>query len=304
MNDDTRATSAEQSAATFQEARFRADYLHSMACYPADPAEYEPADALDAAEFAEPWMGRADWHERDWLEEWVYLSDACRRWDRDPAAAAAHAAASELTEVQQRSEAQARYLAENGLSRDRHGHATGPYVDAVERRGELAHAPHDVYLYRYADRVENDQEVLMRADYDRAQDLDARSFRPSAEGSSALRAAAMEIETSWTGRGDDMAQAWRDLDETRMQWQSYPKQAQQALTEHEAAHARGESGQMTGMQWRNQLHARQLTGHGEWVVDEPSTEQGARVAKSALASHRGRNALATARANERDGAER
>ncbi|WP_067652915.1 hypothetical protein [Nocardia harenae] len=306
MNDDTRPTSTEPSAGTFQEARFRADYLHSLACYPVDPAEYDPADSLDAAEYASPWMNSGDWQERDWVAEWVYLGEASERWYRNPAAAAAHAAkhADELTPVQRRSEAQARYLAEQGLARDRHGHATGPYVEAVEQRGDIAHAPHDRYLYRYADRVADDQEVLMRADYDRVQDLHAESrLVGTLTEHNRLAESAEAIETHWTGRGNDMSRAWRDLDNARSQWQTHPEMSRWDLDRYETAHARGGSGRFTAMQRRNQLHAREITGHGEWTVDAPSTDPG-RAPKSALASHRSRNALAIGAANERDGAER
>ncbi|MFC8047988.1 hypothetical protein [Nocardia sp. NPDC057353] len=309
MTDDTRPTSTDTGAGTFQEARFRADYMHSLACYPADPDRYDPADSLDAADYVAPWMDSADWHEQDWCAEWVYLGDARERWERDPAAAAAHAASGELTEVQRRSEAQARHLAEHGLTYGPHGLVTGPYIEAVEQRGYLARAEHDIYLYRYANLVENDEEVLMRADYDRVRDLYDPNTTVYAEYGGPFDAHAKAIEQNWSTGGGQMAQAWRHLDAARAQWQSYPAMSQLALTEHETAHARGESGRFTEMQWRNQLHARQLTGHGEWTVEAPTaahdrdTERD-QLPNSALADYRSGNALATGLANERKGLRR
>ncbi|MFC8048120.1 hypothetical protein [Nocardia sp. NPDC057353] len=311
MTDDTRPTSTDTGAGTFQEARFRADYLHSMACYPDDPAEYDPADSLDAAEYASPWMNSGDWQERDWVAEWVYLGEASERWQRDRTAAAAHAAkhADELTAVQRRSEEQARDLAEHGITYDEHGLVSGPYIEAVEQRGALAHAPHDVYLYRYADRVPGDEEVLMRADYDRVQDFRAWTQGRTRPSWGVDRAAG--IEAQWTGRGDELSEAWRHLDGVRLCWEQYPAQSQLALTEHEARAARGESGRFTGMQWRNQLHARALTGNGKWTVDATDRERDVASAAehdqlpdSALADYRSGNALATGLANERKGLRR
>ncbi|MBH0777280.1 hypothetical protein [Nocardia bovistercoris] len=123
--DDTRRDQAEQ-AEEFEEFGsrteqvMRADFVH----------------AVSIGAWTSPWLGRED----DWPEHFVYLSGATNRWRRDPEAADQFARAQAHivgSPIQQRSEEQARWIAESGVERDPWAYAESPYVQRALRLGHV-----------------------------------------------------------------------------------------------------------------------------------------------------------------------
>ncbi|PPJ07826.1 hypothetical protein C5E51_16765 [Nocardia nova] len=132
----------------------------------------------------------------------------------------------------------------------------------------------DPYINRYAGRIENPEEVLMRADFDRAKDLHAQAWNaPDDDEYTRLTAEADRIRHRWAERDDDLGEAWQYLDHAYDDWNSAPEtmtrfHARVAVDEAEGFQI------MTDMQRRSQQHARELTGHGEWMQTS-ETEQAA-----------------------------
>ncbi|WP_433714475.1 hypothetical protein ACQP2U_10375 [Nocardia sp. CA-084685] len=159
----------------------------------------------------------------------------------------------------------------------------------------------DPFINQYADKVTNPEEVLMRADFARAQEI--RDNMPHAETEQELDQLieqADAITVGWSSRHDDLGAAWRYLRDAHDDWTRSPEtmrrfHEQVAIDEAAGAHV------LSGIQWRSQQQAREMTGHGFWY---PAAESAPR---SALADYQPGQALADAVArngSQRDGAER
>ncbi|MCX4094829.1 hypothetical protein [Nocardia sp. alder85J] len=142
VNDTTRAADGanphetESETETWTEQQMRADYMQAQPYRPDDPAAYDPADSVDYAEYMNRWANG----DQKWSDQWFYLGDP------DSAAAIDR---NFLSPVQQRSEDQARYIAEHGIERDETGRLTSHYVTRVEDRRDAEQAmPSQVADYR------------------------------------------------------------------------------------------------------------------------------------------------------------
>ncbi|MBF6190564.1 hypothetical protein U3653_20270 [Nocardia sp. CDC186] len=131
----------------------------------------------------------------------------------------------------------------------------------------------DLYINRYAGRVENPEEVLMRADFDRVKDLSETAFHAeSEEDMDRIFDKVDEITVSWTSRHDDLGAAYRYLRDAYDDWKSAPDAMRRLHAQIAADEAQGIR-VLSGIEWRSQQHARELTGNGAWVVEPHSVEQ-------------------------------
>ncbi|MGY1948925.1 hypothetical protein [Nocardia asiatica] len=130
----------------------------------------------------------------------------------------------------------------------------------------------DLYINRYAGRVEDPTEVLMRADFDRAKDLSETAFHASGDDMDRIFDKVEEITDRWTSRDDELGAAYRYLQDAHSDWKSAPD-TMRRMCEQIAADRAGGFHAISEMDWRSQQHARELTGHGAWVVEPRSIEQ-------------------------------
>ncbi|MGY1871980.1 hypothetical protein [Nocardia gipuzkoensis] len=131
----------------------------------------------------------------------------------------------------------------------------------------------DIYINRYAGRVEDPTEVLMRADFDRAKDLrDTAVHAETMDQMDAICDRANTISERWLDRGDEYGDAWRYLEDAHGDWKSAPDTMRRMHEQIAADQAEGFL-PISDMQWRSQQHARELAGHGTWVVEPSSIEQ-------------------------------
>lgn len=134
MTDTTPTSSNAHEVESLTEQQMRSDFMHAQHFVSRDPEDYDPADSVDHAEYAGPWLDRGD----EWTDHWFYLSDATDRWTSDPEAAAKLAQAREdahhTTPIERRSEDQARYIATHGIERDESGLLTSHYVTRLHDR--------------------------------------------------------------------------------------------------------------------------------------------------------------------------
>ncbi|WP_069166336.1 hypothetical protein [Nocardia altamirensis] len=244
------------------EQQMRADFMHAQSCVNHAPEDYDPADSLDFSEYAGPWLGGNN----EWTHEWLYLSDATERWRENRADAehtlALHQRANMLSPIEIRSEEQARYIAEHGIERDEAGLLTSHYATRVDDRiaAEVA-APEDTYINRYVARVQDPNEVLMRADFDRLLDLrGAAAGADTDDTAHQLSAAADHINGRWAHRNDDYSEAWSYLFEAKRAWSRVPEEMQRYID----LEATDDGYRLTSMQRHSHQHARQLTGNGTW----------------------------------------
>lgn len=132
----------------------------------------------------------------------------------------------------------------------------------------------DPYINRYAGRIENPEEVLMRADFDRAKDLHTQALNAREDDEyMRLAAEADRIGDRWAERDDEYGTEWEYLRNAYDDWNSAPE----TMTRfHERVTADEAEGVyvLTDMQRRSQQHAREITGHGEWP-QASKTEQAA-----------------------------
>ncbi|MFR9767745.1 hypothetical protein [Nocardia sp. SC052] len=131
----------------------------------------------------------------------------------------------------------------------------------------------DLYINRYAGRVENPEEVLMRADFDRVKDLSEAAFRTEfRQDSDRIFDQVDEIRDRWSGRDDELGAAYRYLEDAHSDWRSAPDTMRRMHEQITADRAQGFHA-ISEIDWRSQLHARELAGHGAWVVEPRSIEQ-------------------------------
>ncbi|UGT71559.1 hypothetical protein LTT66_16270 [Nocardia gipuzkoensis] len=131
----------------------------------------------------------------------------------------------------------------------------------------------DLYVNRYAGRVENPEEVLMRADFDRAKDLyDTAVHAETMDQMDLICDQANAIGQRWLDRGEEFGDAWRYLEDAHSDWKSAPDTMRRLHEQIAADRAEGFLA-ISEIDWRSQQHARELTGNGRWIVQPRSIEQ-------------------------------
>ncbi|MEV6064872.1 hypothetical protein AB0L62_33145 [Nocardia asteroides] len=112
------------------ERQMRTDFELSRQSYSSNPEDYDPADQLDAQEYASPWLNHED---HRYMHEWVNISQAEELWRSDPDAAAAQLADTTTAPLQRRHLEHGRNLARGIYTRDVHevDYVTDP-ADAVQ----------------------------------------------------------------------------------------------------------------------------------------------------------------------------
>lgn len=256
---------------TDTEQRMRADFMHARHIadrIDRDPESYDPADSVEHAEYASPWLNI-----QEWSRHWLYLSEATDRWTADATAARRLAQARETsgytTPIETRSEDQARHIAEHGIQRDPWGLLISPYVTRVEDRG--APAPSDDRFIamtdpRYYDTAGSEDERQLRADFVRYLDelnqagavIDPDAVTgdgPEAEGHARVAdgiAARWETQEAWR-------EVWDHLDATTVAVERDPgslARIREVAVEQAVP--------VDPIRWRNYQQAAELTGHGTW----------------------------------------
>uniref|UniRef100_UPI003F496B6D hypothetical protein n=1 Tax=Nocardia sp. CA-095871 TaxID=3239971 RepID=UPI003F496B6D len=163
----------------------------------------------------------------------------------------------------------------------------------------------DPFINQYAAKVTDPwaapQEVLMRADFARAEELRNAAWQADTEEERYLGFNKVcEIEASWSGREDDLGEAWWYLNDAHHDWLCEPDFMREFHDQIRRDQAAGVYA-LSDVQWRSQKQAREMTGNGSW---EQGTES---VPRSALADYQPGHSLADAVArngSQRDGAER
>ncbi|WP_280245483.1 hypothetical protein [Nocardia abscessus] len=131
----------------------------------------------------------------------------------------------------------------------------------------------DLYVNRYAGRVENPEEVLMRADFDRAKDLyDTAVHAETMDQMDLICDQANAIGQRWIDRGEEFGDAWRYLEDAHSDWKSAPDTMRRLHEQIAADRAQGFHA-ISEIEWRSQQHARELTGNGRWIVQPRTIEQ-------------------------------
>lgn len=99
------------------ERQLRTDYELAILCTSSDPAEYDPADAIDYRSYASPWLDHED---PRYTQAWVNIGQAAELWRNDPDAAAARLADPATTALQRRDLEQGHDIARGIYTRDVH----------------------------------------------------------------------------------------------------------------------------------------------------------------------------------------
>ncbi|MFJ2834617.1 hypothetical protein ACIO52_04575 [Nocardia sp. NPDC087230] len=114
----------------------------------------------------------------------------------------------------------------------------------------------DPWITRYADRVDDEVEVLWRSDFARL--FEDPEIRP---------AQASAIRDRWS-TDPQVAPRWRELDEIREAWTFAPEAMRHA---HEVTMPGGlRPPGMDQPRWASHMQAREMTGHGYWPGFEPT----------------------------------
>ncbi|WP_040698210.1 hypothetical protein, partial [Nocardia vinacea] len=146
----------------------------------------------------------------------------------------------------------------------------------------------DPFINRYAAKVTNPEEVLMRADFARVEELRRTSVHAETEDQRVLQLSqARGIDTRWSGREDELGQAWCDLNFALHDWKCEPDYMRRFYDQVRHGQGQGVAAMaISDIEWRSQQQAREMTGNGSW---EPATESAPR---SALADYQPGHALA------------
>lgn len=116
MNDITPAAHVlDSETETVVEAQMRTDYERAAQLHRGDPDEYDPADHLDASDYASTWMEHDDHRYGD---EWFAIGEAEELWRTDPDAAAAQLADTSTAPLQRRTLEHARDMSRGIYVRD------------------------------------------------------------------------------------------------------------------------------------------------------------------------------------------
>ncbi|MGY4100508.1 hypothetical protein ACW2Q0_13280 [Nocardia sp. R16R-3T] len=158
----------------------------------------------------------------------------------------------------------------------------------------------DPFINQYATKITDPHEVLMRADFARVEALQRTAWAEPEEQRYLLLSQARGIDARWSGREDELGQAWWGLNDAVHDWLNEPDYMRRYADRVRDDQAHGVAA-ISDMEWRNQQQAREMTGNGSW-------EQAAESApRSVLADYQPGHALADAVARngaQRDGAER
>ncbi|MEV0765168.1 hypothetical protein [Nocardia sp. NPDC050435] len=120
------------------------------------------------------------------------------------------------------------------------------------------------FLAHYATKVVYGNEVMMRADFARSQELRGSVARAaSCDDYDRIITAAEAIERRWREH-EVYGQAWQYLTDTHTDWVRDPEVMDRFHTGIVIDRARGVD-PLTPMQWRSQLQAREMTGNGYWM---------------------------------------
>ncbi|MFF2086986.1 hypothetical protein ACFVVM_24700 [Nocardia sp. NPDC058176] len=121
----------------------------------------------------------------------------------------------------------------------------------------------DPYIARYAERIDDDREVLWRADFARAQDYYDRGY----DEDPALLPEARAIDALWSS-DPEVGPAWREITEIHDAWIQAPEAMKRA---HEVFMPGGvQPPDMNDTRWSSHMQAREMTGHGAWPGHEPT----------------------------------
>jgi hypothetical protein len=132
----------------------------------------------------------------------------------------------------------------------------------------------DPYINRYAGRIEDPEEVLMRADFDRVLDMQGEALNARDDDEYwRLSSESDQLISRWRDRDDEYGDAWQYLGDAHDDWKAQPETMTRFHERIAADEAEGVY-VLTDMQRRSQQHARELTGHGEWMQTS-DTEQAA-----------------------------
>ncbi|MDO3651183.1 hypothetical protein [Nocardia mangyaensis] len=121
----------------------------------------------------------------------------------------------------------------------------------------------DPFIARYADRIDDETEVLWRADFARAQDYYERGYDEDA----ALLPEARAIDALWS-TDPEVGPQWNELTEIHDAWIQAPEAMKRA---HEVFMPGGlQPPDMNDTRWSSHMQAREMTGHGAWPGFEPT----------------------------------
>ncbi|MEV6221938.1 hypothetical protein AB0M13_09835 [Nocardia fluminea] len=144
-----------------------------------------------------------------------------------------------------------------------HGQWLAPEAASTTTVVEAASDVDDPFINRYADRIDDESEVLWRADFARAMDHYDRGFDEDAS----LLPHARAIEAQWS-TDPAVGPAWRELTEIHDAWVQAPDAMRRA---HEVFMPGGlRPPGMSDTRWSSHMQAREMTGHGAWPGHEPT----------------------------------
>lgn len=123
----------------------------------------------------------------------------------------------------------------------------------------------DSFITRYADKCADPDEVLLRADFARAEQLRRDAVHAETEEqSNLLLGRARGLDARWRDRQDELSEAWWYLNDAVHDWKLEPQYMREYHDQIRLDDAASGHGGLSNAQWRSQLQARELTGHGTW----------------------------------------
>ncbi|WP_280431565.1 hypothetical protein [Nocardia brasiliensis] len=130
----------------------------------------------------------------------------------------------------------------------------------------------DPYIARYAGKADDPAEVLLRADFARAEAMQSDAWKADSEEERHCRFLEVQrIRNRWRDRDDEFGEAWWYLNDAYHDWLQDP-QFMGELHDQIRAGIDTSVHRVTDVQWRSQQQARELTGHGTWTA-EPTPER-------------------------------
>ncbi|MDO3648668.1 hypothetical protein [Nocardia mangyaensis] len=151
----------------------------------------------------------------------------------------------------------------------------------------------DPFIARYADRIDDETEVLWRADFARAQDYYERGYDEDA----ALLPEARAIDALWS-TDPEVGPQWNELTEIHDAWIQAPEAMKRA---HEVFMPGGvQPPDMNDTRWSSHMQAREMTGHGAWPGFEPTHSMSSNERHEPMTETTDRNELADEVTTESD----
>ncbi|WP_069167259.1 hypothetical protein [Nocardia altamirensis] len=126
----------------------------------------------------------------------------------------------------------------------------------------------DPFIARYADKVADSEEALLRADFARMREMRDNMAHVETEAEiDQLGHDANLIEERWSNPASDERENWEYLADAYADWKHAPATMRRF---HDQVHHDRANGwdPLTPVEWRSQLQARELTGHGAWPGPE------------------------------------